>query len=242
MTAPAAESGRARSLLALCRVSNLPTVWMNVLAAAVLSGAELRLGALLGLQASLSAFYCAGMALNDLCDRESDAREQPFRPIPSGRVSVGEAAAVTAALFAAGFTGLALAPHPSALVPGLALALAIAAYDRLHKAHAWTVLLMGACRAGVFVVTAQAMAGRVAPLALAAGCVSLAYTLLVSAVARFENTRGRRFAAPVIPRMIACMSLIDGLFLAFAAAPGWLAAGAVAALATHLGQRFVRGD
>ena len=68
-------------LLALCRVSNLPTVWMNVLAALVLASAPLSLGAFALLAVSLSAFYCAGMCLNDLYDLEYDTEHQPFRPI-----------------------------------------------------------------------------------------------------------------------------------------------------------------
>ena len=238
----AAVPGRARGLLALCRVSNLPTVWMNVVAAAALSGPGVAPGALALLAFALSAFYCAGMALNDLCDREIDAREQPFRPLPSGRVTLGEARTVTLALFGTGLAGLALAPHASALVPGLALVGLIAAYDVLHKRHPWTLLLMGGCRAMVFVVVGQAVAGAVAPRVLAAGFLQLAYTLLVTAVARYENTRGERFRAPVIPRMIAGMSLIDGGVLAFVLSPIWLLPGLAAAGLTQLGQRFVRGD
>jgi 4-hydroxybenzoate polyprenyltransferase len=244
VTEAAAPRPRAKlgALLALCRVSNLPTVWMNVLAALVLSDAGAPLSSFLLLAASLSAFYCGGMGLNDLCDRESDAREQPFRPIPSGRVGVGEAWLVTAALFAAGLGLLALAPHPSALAPGAALLGLIALYDWLHKRHAVSVVLMAACRAMVFVVTGWAATGALAPLVLLAGGIQLAYTLLVTGVARLENARGERFRFPVIPWLLAGMALVDGVVLALAASPGWLAAGAGAALLTRLGQRYVRGD
>ena len=55
-------SGRLRALLSLCRVSNLPTVWMNVLTAADLGSGDLNVVASLVLMLSLSAFHCAGMA------------------------------------------------------------------------------------------------------------------------------------------------------------------------------------
>ena len=47
--------------LRLGRVSNLPTVWTNVLAGVVLSGAPLSLGITLVLMLALSLFYVAGM-------------------------------------------------------------------------------------------------------------------------------------------------------------------------------------
>ena len=47
---------------------------------------------------SSSSLYFSGMLFNDLFDREVDAQERPFRPIPSGRVS----------LKAARFTGIVL--------------------------------------------------------------------------------------------------------------------------------------
>lgn len=229
------------ALLALCRVSNLPTVWMNVVCAAVLAGGASP-GVVLLLGVSLSALYCAGMALNDVCDRDWDAREQPFRPIPSGQLTLAQAVACTAALFAIGLGLLAFAPHPSALVSGLGLAAAIAAYDVFHKRHAATVVLMAACRTGVFVVTAHAVAGHVAPIVWLAGGISFAWTLLVTVVARHENTRGRPYAGPVIPRMLAAMAIVDGLVLAVFAHPAWLLVGAAAAALNLRLQRWVRGD
>ena len=56
--------------LRLGRVSNLPTVWTNVVAGAVLSGAAPRAATLVALAAALSAFYVGGMYLNDGFDRD----------------------------------------------------------------------------------------------------------------------------------------------------------------------------
>ena len=82
------KPSRAKTVLAICRVSNLPTVWMNVLAAAALSGMGVEFSSLGLLLISLSCFYCGGMCLNDVFDRSFDADHQPFRPIPAGQIGV----------------------------------------------------------------------------------------------------------------------------------------------------------
>jgi len=240
-TAAARWGSKAGAILALCRVSNLPTVWMNVVAAAVLAGAG-EAGAVVLLAASMSAFYCGGIALNDLSDREWDAREQPYRPIPSGRVTVGQAQLTTYVLFGSGFALLLLAPFPTALLPALVLLGLIVAYDRFHKQHPASVLLMAGCRLMVFTVSSWALVGNPLTWALAGGSVCFAYTLLISVAARHENTRGRPYAWPVVPRMIAGMSVVDGAFVGVVVAPLWILPGLAAALLTHLGQRWVRGD
>jgi 4-hydroxybenzoate polyprenyltransferase len=238
--APARRIGRG--LLALCRASNLPTVWMNVLTAVVLSGGDGFSALTLLLVVSLSGFYCGGMCLNDIFDRVHDAEHQPFRPIPSGRVTLGEARGTASLLLGTGTVLLAFTPNPDALVPGLLLLATISAYNRLHKQQRWSVLLMAACRTLVFVVCGQATAGTLSLLVLGAGAVQFGWTLLVTVVARAENARATRFGLPVIPWLIAGMSIVDGLFLAVAVSPVWLAAGVGAAILTLLGQRVVRGD
>src|SRR5262249_31030499 len=83
----AAAASRGRTYLALGRVSNLPTVWTNVVAGIALAGGSFtrQMAIRLGIAASL--FYVGGMFLNDAFDRGIDARERPERPIPSGRIS-----------------------------------------------------------------------------------------------------------------------------------------------------------
>jgi len=239
---PDGERAGWKTLLALCRVSNLPTVWMNVLTAVVLSGADVSPGVVVLLMASLSAFYCAGMSLNDVCDHAADAESQPFRPIPAGRISLTGARVVTGVLFVAGFGLLACAPERTAFGPAVVLLALIVGYDVLHKAHAATVVLMAATRLMVFVVAAWAVAGTASAVVIAAGVLQFGYTLLVTVVARYENTRGRRYPFPVIPRMIAAMALVDGGVLTLWVSPWWLVPGLGAALLTHIGQRYVRGD
>src|SRR5574339_414061 len=88
--------------LRLGRVSNLPTVWTNVLAGVSVAREPLAFLAL-----ALSLFYIGGMYLNDAFDREIDARERPERPIPSGQVKATTVFAVGYGLLAAGLAALA---------------------------------------------------------------------------------------------------------------------------------------
>ena len=232
----------ARDFLALARVSNLPTVWMNVLAAAVLATGRLPLGPYLLLVLALSAFYAAGMVWNDVFDRALDAETKPERPIPAGRISVATASSFGAALFAGGLVLLLAAPVPSALGFGLALVALIVVYDWFHKAHPITVLAMAGCRVGVFLVTAWALTGSLPGAVWVGAAASFAHTALVTVVARVENARGNPFPFPAVPAFIAAMGVTDGVVLALLRDPAWILAGFVAAGLTWFGQRYVRGD
>jgi 4-hydroxybenzoate polyprenyltransferase len=71
------------TLLRLGRVSNLPTVWTNVLAGAVLGSGDWRSWHLGLVLIAMSLFYVGGMYLNDYFDRRSMPASGP-QPIPSG--------------------------------------------------------------------------------------------------------------------------------------------------------------
>jgi len=231
-----------KAYLDLCRVSNLPTVWTNVLAAVVLSVGEVSwfLFALLSL--SLSLFYSGGMCLNDICDAGIDLLKRPSRPIPSGRVQLRGAWLFTILLFTSGLSLLVAVPHPRAIVAGMVLVLLIIAYDTLHKALYLSIFLMAACRLMIFVVSALAVSGTVGRYAGLAGCLQFCYVLLISMVARHENRRGVSYPVPLVPIMLAGISVLDGVVMAVAVSPVWLAAGICGASLTLAGQRFVRGD
>ena len=151
--------------LRLGRVSNLPTIWTNILAGAVLSDATLTPLPLALLLLALSLFYVAGMYLNDAFDREFDTVAYPRRPIPSGAV-------LARTVFTIGFLGLATGElllialgygvadghgWPPALA-GLCLAATIVYYNLRHKNNPYGPLLMGLCRVQVYLTTALALA------------------------------------------------------------------------------------
>jgi len=231
-----------KAYLALCRVSNLPTVWTNVLAAGLLASGQFVPATFLLLALALSCFYLAGMSFNDLCDLELDRLKRPSRPLPAGRVSLNGARILTLALFATGMALLAAAPHLSGAAAGILLVLAIITYDRHHKGHPLSVLVMAACRFLVFVVVALALTGQLAAWVLLAGGAQFFYVVIISLVARHENSRATPFPFPIIPALLAGISLLDGLVMAALIAFPWLLAGVAGALLTWAGQRYVRGD
>jgi 4-hydroxybenzoate polyprenyltransferase len=234
--------GTLRAYLELSRVSNLPTVWSNVLAGCLLSGGELTPASFFLLAVALSCFYLAGMSLNDACDAEYDSERRPSRPIPSGRISPRAARIFSAMLFAAGILLLTMAPRLSGTAAGALLVAAIVAYDLHHKGNPYSVLLMALCRLLVFLVASLALTGRIPQAVLAAGGIQFLYVLAISLTARYESRRSDPFPFPLIPAMLAGISLVDGLVVAVLRSVVWLGAGVAGALLTWGGQRYFRGD
>src|SRR5262245_47186218 len=126
--------------LRLGRVSNLPTVWSNVMTGMALAGAagvDARLPILL---LSLSLFYTGGMFLNAAFDHGFDAKARPERPIPSGQVGAAQVHGFGFGMMAAGlallaWVGYGFEPftHWRPVVAGCALAAAIVFYNWHHK-------------------------------------------------------------------------------------------------------------
>jgi 4-hydroxybenzoate polyprenyltransferase len=226
----------------LCRVSNLPTVWTNVLAAMVLTQQKIEWSPFFLLVASMSLFYSAGMCLNDAMDAEIDTQLRPNRPIPSGRVSQYNTYLFAILFLASAVSLLFTLPFKRSLISGLVLAGFIVAYNIYHKRHAASIFLMAACRLMIYVVTSVALSGALGIQALAVGAIQFIYTLLVSAVARHENNRGKPYPFPVIPYMIAAMSIVDGIAMALLVSFWWLIAGIAGMALTVFGQKYVRGD
>lgn len=235
-------SSLIKPYVTLCRVSNLPTVWTNVLAAVVLSGAGFAWQDFLLLAASMSLLYSAGMCMNDIVDIERDRTEQPARPIPSGTVPVRDARIIAVILFAGGLIILYPGIHPSSLTAGLFLAGLIILYNLFHQRYFISVFLMGACRLMVFVVCSIATAGTVSNSVMLAGIVQFVYTVSISTVSRISHSRPKKFSASVVPLMISCMSLVDGIILSFLSSLLWIFAGAGGTVLTLWAQSYVKGD
>jgi 4-hydroxybenzoate polyprenyltransferase len=186
MAIAARRSVAPETLLKLGRVSNLPTVWTNVLAGTVLAGGT-GLGARTGIVAvAMSLLYVGGMFLNDYCDRDIDARERPSRPIPAGEISPRTVAAIAAALLAAGVALMASFGAAGASA-GLALALAIVGYDWFHARTPLAPVVMGLCRALVYCAAGAAAAGGVSATLGVAAAAILAFTAGLTYAARQES-------------------------------------------------------
>ena len=184
-----------RDWLILGRISNLPTVWSNVLAGILLagSGLELRFWPVF---VATSLFYEGGMLLNDAFDRNIDSRERPDRPIPAGRIA-------TRTVFAAGFALLVLGgaflwPFGGAtMAAGAVLAVCIVAYDVHHKGVAWSPCLMGACRALAYLVAGFAVTMHPEPRLYWAALASASYVAGLSFAAKQENLTEFRGSWPL---------------------------------------------
>jgi 4-hydroxybenzoate polyprenyltransferase len=215
-------SPRVRTALRLGRVSNLPTVWTNVLAGVVLNGGAPSLGVVLPVGVAVSLLYVAGMYLNDAFDRGWDAQHRPERPIPAGEVSART-------VFIAGFLMmgaalLILLAGPGGVrtfAAGAALAGLILLYDISHKKNPLAALVMGLCRVAVYVTAALAVGPALAPPVYAGAVFLLLYLITLSLLAR-EETKDPRIPRWV-GRLIAGICLVDGAQLAAMGAP-WAAA------------------
>jgi len=238
-------------LLKLGRVSNLPTVWSNVLAGAVLGGGKTDPPTLFLIMLAASLFYIGGMYLNDAFDREIDARERPERPIPAGAVAATTvfgggfgmlAGGAAVAMVAARNSGASAQP---VLGTAAALALAIIAYDVAHKGVALSPVVMGACRGLVYLLAAVASGGEVDSTVLVAACAMLAYVAGLTYVASQENLHEVKnlwplalLAAPAAAALFIGSSLQSPVIVALALAV-WV--GRAVLLLTGDGRRDVRG-
>lgn len=178
---------RLRTVLVLGRVSNLPTVWSNCLAAWLLGGGG-QWSRFVWLCAGATLLYTGGMFLNDACDQQFDRQYRSERPIVSGRIS---ARTVWVAAFLFLFSGwlliLPLGQTARLLAAGLAAVIVI--YDVIHKQTVLAPLLMAACRFLLYLVAGAAAQGRIGPgLWWPAGALAF-YIVGLSYLARGESTK-----------------------------------------------------
>jgi 4-hydroxybenzoate polyprenyltransferase len=174
-----------RTVLTLGRVSNLPTVWTNVLAGTVLAGGTWRDWRTAIVLAAMSLFYVGGMYLNDYFDRAIDARERPTRPIPSAQIAASTVAGIGLALLAVGM-GLMASMGVTAALVGTALAAVVVAYDVFHKGNPLAPVVMGLCRALVYCGAAAAAVGSVSGALVVAALAMLAYVAGLTYAAKQE--------------------------------------------------------
>jgi 4-hydroxybenzoate polyprenyltransferase len=160
------------TLLRLGRISNIPTVWTNVLAGSVISGGDQHPDQIALILLAMTAFYVGGMYLNDFFDREIDARDRPGRPIHAGEIRAGTVSSIGFGLLATGIA-LMIPFGLAATVWGVVLAGVIVLYDVWHKGNALSPVVMGLCRALVYIGTGAALASSTSTATII-GVVALA--------------------------------------------------------------------
>lgn len=160
------------TLLRLGRVSNVPTVWTNVLAGSIIAGGAQFPNEIVPIILAMTAFYVGGMYLNDYFDRAIDARERPGRPIDAGEIRAGSVLSIGFGLLVLGIM-LMMPFGTGAVLCGLLLGGVIVLYDVWHKGNALSPVVMGLCRALVYIGTGVAVTGGISnPMIV--GAVALA--------------------------------------------------------------------
>ena len=179
---------RLKAALRLGRVSNLPTVWSNVLAGIALAGwSGTSVSTIALLCGAVSLLYVGGMFLNDACDAEIDARERAERPIPMGEASRAEVLAWACVLLGAGVLLAFSCGVPSGLA-SLGTLGVIVLYDVVHKRTLLAPLLMAGCRIGVYWTAALAVAAPKKELVALGAAVLFAYVMGLTYAAAKENS------------------------------------------------------
>lgn len=143
-------------LARLCRPANLPTAAADIFAGIAISCFFSGIASVdfflvdtgtIALLVFASVFlYAGGVVLNDVFDAKLDAIERPERPIPSGVVSVKEAAILGIVLLLLGCLFANWVSDMSASI-AIILAATIYIYDVIAKSHTFFgPLVMGLCR------------------------------------------------------------------------------------------------
>ena len=180
--------------LRLGRVSNLPTVWTNTLAGAVLAGAGGFGAEFAVMLAAFSLFYVGGMFLNDAFDATIDAQQRPERPIPSGEIAARTVFGQGFAMLAAGvallaWVGYGFAPRSGAwpAAAGIALAAAITFYNWNHKQNLFSPVVMGLCRVLIYVAAGLCYTVGLPDALQIGAALMLCYLIGLTYVAKQEN-------------------------------------------------------
>ncbi|MFM9914880.1 MAG: UbiA family prenyltransferase [Rhizobacter sp.] len=235
--------------LRLGRVSNLPTVWTNVLVGVVLAGGVVSDSRLPLLLLALSLFYVGGMFLNDAFDREFDAKHRPERPIPSGRVSAREVFLLGFGMLVVGTAGVAAAsrgpdgiPAWRALASSAGLAGSIVFYNAHHKGNPLSPLVMGLCRVFVVFTAAFSVAVVLPSLVFLAAIALLCHLIGLTYIAKQEHLDR---IGNLWPLGFLVVPVLYGAVLAGSAPVVWVPLMlyvAVLLFALHLLRRRARGD
>jgi 4-hydroxybenzoate polyprenyltransferase len=186
MSATAVRMPGLSTLLRLGRISNLPTIWTNVLAGSVIAGGGHRPDQIALILIAMSAFYVGGMYLNDFFDREIDARDRPGRPIHAGEIRAGTVSSIGFGLLATGIA-LMIPFGLAATIWGALLASTIVLYDVWHKGNVLSPLVMGTCRALVYIGTGAALAGSTSTAMMIAAAALASHVAGITYAAKQEN-------------------------------------------------------
>src|SRR5690606_16344680 len=218
--------------LRLTRPANIVTAVADILAGIAVSGAALLLispelytvagpgfGSWLWLCLSTIGLYGGGVAFNDVFDAELDRVERPERPIPSGIVSLRNAAVMASALLLLGI----VAAWQVSLLSGL-IALVVAFLCILYDAWGKHQLIfgpinMGLCRTGNLLLGISIIPDMVFEYWYL-GLIPLVYIAAITMISRGE-VHGKNKAALQGGFAMYGLVILVLLVLAFASPLSW---------------------
>ena len=153
----------------ILRLSNAPTVISNVMVGLALAIQSHRIEfsnlsnpppfnfikPIIIVSVALLCLYFAGMVLNDAIDAKRDRKLRPERPIPQGVIST-RVASVTGIILIAVSLFLSWRLQPQTVMYTGILGGTVIAYTLLHRFLLPAIVLMGGCRALVYIVAFSA--------------------------------------------------------------------------------------
>lgn len=187
-----------KTLATLGRVSNLPTVWSNILAATLFAQSTshttltiTNLQILLTVSA-LSLMYISGMFLNDAFDYNWDIKNNNRRPIVNGKISLKSVWIIGSLLLAAGVLLIVIQQNMLAAIAAIVLSSAIVLYNALHKKHPMVAFIMGFTRFCVYIISALLLSSISTELLIIAFALLL-YITGITLVARSEQANTLKY-------------------------------------------------
>lgn len=191
--------------------------------------------------------YLGGMFLNDVFDAEFDTINRCDRPIANKQIGVKTVASTGIILLigclmtTAAATLAAGQPVYQALFAALALIGCIVLYDAWHKDNPTSPIIMGACRALIYITAALIVTETLSSSVLIAAAMLWLYVMGLTYTAKQEHLNKIKNAWPLlgllvpflwavklswahplalIPLFLFALSLAAALFLAYRRAPG----------------------
>ena len=196
-----------RTLLVLGRVSNLPTVWSNVLCAWLLCNSGDWLSFVV-ISIGVSCIYIGGMYLNDACDAAFDEKCNPERPIPSGQISKKAVFMLSVGWLLLGFISLMTLMNPQLAVWGGLLVGLVVLYNVLHKKTSWTLLVMGGCRFVLYPLVGSTVGMAMSSELMLAGLGMFLYIIGLSSAARSAYESNQLKSLSVVPIFLSILLVI----------------------------------
>ena len=195
---------KLQALLATARIANVPSVLVNVLTGMWMVGfffnydhPDWNQQTILPIIAAC-CLYVAGNFLNDWYDVAWDQEHRPERAIPSGLFPRNLYLIIAVVLILAGATMSWWVSKTVFFTYTIILFLVIA-YTLLHKRHAFSIWIMGACRAGLY--------------ALGLGSMSAGFRVLHDSLLTSGDWQGMAIGVIIVVPWLGMLTYIAGISL-----------------------------